>query len=164
MRLYFLRHGPAVDRSEWDGDDSKRPLTPEGALRIELEAQSIVRADFGIEAIVSSPYVRAVQTAEIVARALGLSSERLVLDSRLEPGFDLARLRSLAGLFPDCGSMLLVGHEPGLSGAIGELIGGGRIDMKKGALACVAVENAAKSRGELLWLLPPAFLTGKAWK
>lgn len=157
MKLYFLRHGPAVERSEWGGDDAERPLTGEGAVRIEREAQFIVRGALGIDSVISSPYRRALQTAEIVARSLGIP-DQAIPDHRLGPGFDIDGLRALLAEFSDCDSVLLVGHEPDLSAVIGGVIGGGRIDLKKGSLACVALKNAAKIRGELLWLLPPAFI------
>lgn len=163
MKIYFLRHGPAAERASWSGDDSERPLTGDGASRIEQEAQALLRGGFCVDSIAASPCRRALQSAEIVARVLAFP-DPLRIDPRLGPGMDLPLLREALGEFPDRESVLLVGHEPDMSAAIGELIGGGRLDLKKGSLACVAVKNAAKGRGELLWLLPPAFLTGRMWK
>src|SRR5512143_1473472 len=94
LKLYFLRHGQAGNRLDWHGDDSMRPLTVEGKKRMKREAAAIRKLEFPLDIILSSPLVRASQTAEIVADARG-SAARLITDDRLAPGFspkDLAAI------------------------------------------------------------------------
>jgi phosphohistidine phosphatase len=156
LKLYFLRHGQAGNRDEWQGDDSARPLTDEGKRRMKREAAAIRRMDLGLDVILTSPLVRARATAEIVTEALG-SSARLVIDSRLAPGFGPRHLKALLTTHGGAAALMLVGHEPDFSQTISHLIGGGRLDVKKGALALVELEDRA-GLGRLVWLIPPRAL------
>ncbi len=72
MKLYFLRHGLAGERSEWKGNDFDRPLTEDGKTKMAVEAATIAKLNLGLDAILTSPLVRAYQTAEIVAQKLKL--------------------------------------------------------------------------------------------
>ncbi len=154
MRLYFLRHGLA-DRRLWSGPDELRPLTPQGVERMRAEARALAAIRLRVDALLTSPLTRARQTAEIVAQALGAAVQE---EPRLGLAFDLAALHAILGEHPQAGSLLLVGHEPGLSMTIGALIGGGRVVCKKGSLARVDLYSVEPPRGELLWLLPPKAL------
>ena len=153
MQLYFMRHGLA-DRAEWSGDDFERPLTAEGRSKIEKSARRL--RDIGLQAdyILTSPLVRALQTAEILADALELK-DRLVVDDRVDPGFDLARLRSILSAYADADGIVLVGHEPSFSEVVGGLIGGGMVVCKKGSVTRVDLETPQSRHGELVWLLQP---------
>jgi phosphohistidine phosphatase len=158
MELYFLRHGLA-DRSAWNGADDERPLTEEGALRMAREAESLARLDLAPEVILTSPLVRARQTAQIVAERLGLLS-RLQVDERLAADFGAARLPVMLADHPGASSLLLVGHEPSFSETVGELTGG-KLVFKKGGLARVDLEPGEPGEplsGTLVWLLPPKIL------
>jgi len=157
VTLYFLRHGQAGNRAEWQGDDSARPLTTDGKRRMQREAAAIRALGVSPEVILSSPLVRAQQTAEILAEGLDLR-DRLVTDRRLGPGFDPRQLKALLAAHRDASALLLVGHEPDFSDTISRLIGGGRLDLKKGGLALVELEDRATPAGRLLWLLPPRVL------
>jgi phosphohistidine phosphatase len=157
LKLYFLRHGEAGSRQDWRGDDSERPLTAAGKKRMKREASGIRKLKLPLAIIISSPLVRALQTAEIVARAHG-SPARLVTDSRLRPGFGSKHLAALVAEHRGAKGMMLVGHEPDFSETISRVTGGGRLAMKKGALACVEVEDRASVRGTLVWLAPPKLL------
>jgi phosphohistidine phosphatase len=103
----------------------------------------------------SSPYTRAVQTADIVAGQLGLE---VVADERLAPGFNLERLNEIVTRYPTAQALLLVGHEPTFSATITTLIGGGRLTLKKGALARVEITSFDPLSGELIWLVSPKIL------
>ncbi len=155
--LYFLRHGQAADADAWRGDDFDRPLTDEGRQRMALEAEAIKRLDLGVERIVTSPLVRAQQTAAIVADALNVR-DMLVEDERLGAHFGLERLANVLRANPGASALMLVGHEPSLSATIGGLIGGAAIDVKKGSLARVDLSDAPELKGELMWLVPPRVL------
>ncbi|MBD3220279.1 phosphohistidine phosphatase SixA [bacterium] len=157
MRLFFLRHGPA-DRDQFDGDDDDlRPLVERGRQRMRAIAEVIARLDQKIDTVVTSPLVRAAETAEIVANRLGLQ-ERLITDERLGLDFDVQALAAiLAGLKNDRRRILLVGHEPSFSEVIGELTGGAVV-VRKGALARVDLTPGQQQRGRLVWLLQPRVL------
>lgn len=157
MELYFLRHGTAVDADDWDEGDATRPLTSDGRKDMEREAKAIGKLGLKIECIITSPLTRARETAKIVAERLDLL-DCFIEDERLAGNFDLA---SLAQLLHDSGkkeSIMIVGHEPGLSSTIGQLIGGGTVELKKGGLARVHIEDPQTPRGELMWLVPPKVL------
>lgn len=154
MRLYFLRHGLA-DWPDWDpARDHERPLTKEGLKKMKEQARTLADLDVKIDAVLSSPYTRAYQTADIVAGKLGLEVKA---EPRLAPGFNLDKLKEITAAYGEEQALLLVGHEPTFSLVIAELIGGGRVQMKKGALARVDVNR--ELQGELVWLLQPRILT-----
>ena len=157
LRLYFLRHGQAGNPDEWRGDDAERPLTPDGKRRMKREAAAIRAMDLRLGLILTSPLVRAHQTAEIVAETLG-SGARLLTEPRLAPGFGRKRLKALLADHGDAAALMLVGHEPDFSETITDLIGGGRLEVKKGALALVELEDPASLAGRLVWLIPPKAL------
>ena len=158
MKLYLLRHGPAGQRNEWTGDDFLRPLTDEGKQRMAHEAAALVKLDLGLDLIITSPLVRAYQTAEIVAKHLSLP-DKLVKDDRLAPGFGLKELAQILQAHAAADALMLVGHEPDLSEMTSQLIGGGQVEFKKGSLACVDVPDIFTLKGELVWLLTPRLLT-----
>jgi phosphohistidine phosphatase len=153
MRLYFLRHGLA-DWPDWDpARDHERPLTKEGLKKMKEQAKTLADLGLQIDAILSSPYTRAFQTADIVAGKLG---REVKTEPLLAPGFNTDKLAKIVAPLSDIQALLLVGHEPSFSTVIAEIIGGGRVQMKKGALARVDVNS--ELRGELVWLLQPKIL------
>jgi phosphohistidine phosphatase len=160
MKLFFLRHGLAGDPTEWPANDADRPLTDYGKERMGREAATIARLDLGLDAILTSPLVRAYQTAEIVARELDLL-DALKSDERLAPGFDREELAGILRDHAEAGAVMLVGHEPDFSGTIGSLIGGARVVCKKGSLAYVELPDPSSSEGTLVWLIPPKVLAGR---
>jgi len=157
MILYFLRHGLAGDRDEWTGGDFERPLTEEGKKRMAREAATIARLGLDLDLILTSPLVRAYQTAEIVAQHLNLT-DKLVKDEWLAPGFGSNQLAEILKMHPEAQVLMLVGHEPDFSQVIGDLMGGGRVECKKGSLACVDVTDPMSLQGDLIWLIPPKVL------
>ncbi len=155
MQLYFLRHGLA-DWPDWDpARDHERPLTKEGMKKMKATAKTLAALGLKFDAILSSPYTRAWQTADIVANALGLEASS---EPRLAPGFNLEKLAGVLKENADVEALLLVGHEPSFSAVIEQLIDGGRVMMKKGAMARVDLADPTELQGELVWLLPPKVL------
>jgi phosphohistidine phosphatase len=157
MRCYFLRHGIAVDPESWSGNDFDRPLTREGLQRMECEAKAIERLGLDLECIVTSPLLRARQTAEIVAKRLGVEG-KLVEDQRLAGGFDLQGLGAILTAHADADSIMLVGHEPSMSVTLGRAIGNANIELKKAALAGIELRDATATAGTLICLIPPKVL------
>jgi phosphohistidine phosphatase len=155
MELYFLRHGIAADVGPDGSGDAGRPLTAEGIAKLKEEARGLRRLGVRPDIILTSPLVRARQTAEIVRHALGLDSR--VVDA-LAPGCDITRLRDLLGEYRSAESIMVVGHEPDFSDLIGALTGGSRVQLKKGGLARIDLESVDEGAGALIWLLPPLAL------
>lgn len=156
LLLHLLRHAHAGDAEAWEGDDASRPLTDKGRQQAERLALHLSLAGFEPDAIVSSPKLRALETAELVAAALGVevrTDDRLA--GPLDPGVLEAVLRD-AG---DPQRPVLVGHDPDLSELLRELTGAPRGEMKKGALARIELRGGvAAGGGTLRWLLPPDLL------
>jgi phosphohistidine phosphatase len=157
MILYFLRHGLAAERETWTGDDALRPLTKKGEKSLAIIADTMFELGLGLDLILTSPYVRAYQTAVVVAKRLQ-KMDVLVQDNRLTPGFGIAELTETLKDHKDATSILLVGHEPDFSETVSALIGGGRLIFKKAGLARVDLNSQAPPKGELVWLIPPKFL------
>jgi phosphohistidine phosphatase len=135
MEIWLLRHAAAEDRAP-SGRDPDRTLTEDGHKRAREVARGLARLEPGIELIFTSPYSRAKQTAEPVARALGLSGkmrETKALEPDSDPEEILGEIRA-----EKAQSVLLVGHEPHMGALLGRLIAGRtglEIPMKKAALA-----------------------------
>ena len=160
MELYFLRHGIAVVRDDLDaGKDAERPLTPKGRRQLRLTAGAMKKLGLRFDLILSSPYLRAKQTAEIVARALKLN-RRLELPDALAPdGSPKDLIRELNASEPVPEKVLLVGHEPYLSRLISWLTTGSfelAMDFKKGGLCKLEAEKLSYGHcATLAWLLTP---------
>ena len=158
MQVYFVRHGDAGEKRKWKGPDAERPLSKHGLKACRQAAERfacILPAPPGI--VLTSPLVRAAQTATIAARAWDVV-DSVAADDRLDHGFSIARLRGILSDYRGHSSIVLVGHEPSMSGVISELIGGGTIELKKGGVACVLVTNRTQPKGKLQFLVSPAVL------
>ena len=156
MELYFLRHGIAGERAEWQGDDSERPLSDPGREEMTRVAGAIAKLGLALDAIITSPYARAFQTADIVAQHLNMQ-DKLVKEDRLAPGFGIEKLVRLLKAYPDAQALMFVGHEPDFSQTVTELVGG-RIVLKKGGMAYVRAAYPSLKKAELVWLVPPSLL------
>ncbi|HZY95475.1 MAG TPA: histidine phosphatase family protein [Candidatus Cybelea sp.] len=157
MICYFLRHGIAVAPGEWQGSDAERPLTPDGCKRMEREAKAIASLGLDIDLIVTSPLLRARQTAEFVADRLGLC-DAIVDDERIAHRFNADACRAILADHPRANSVMLVGHEPAMSSTIGRLIGSADIELKKAALAGIELPDRNSTVGTLICLIPPKAL------
>lgn len=159
MKLYILRHGDAGEPGEAKVKDGERPLTPKGIQRTKQLAEKLRQMEISFDAILSSPLVRAKETAEIIARELKFDGKVELTDS-LTPSGNMENLvRQLTMLRPSPKNVLLVGHEPYLSGFISLLCTGGPgmgLEMKKGGLCRLEVEAPICGKcAALEWLLPP---------
>jgi phosphohistidine phosphatase len=154
MIVYFLRHGLAGTRQEWQGDDAERPLSKKGRKNMVRQAKTLAQLDLRLHAIITSPLTRATQTADIVARELKMVAQ-LQQDERLRPGFGRNELEQVLADHPQAKNIMLVGHEPDFSLTISALIGGSKVILKKGGLARVDITTTDSLLGDLVWLLPP---------
>lgn len=164
--LYIMRHGAAVTRgAEGIGDDAKRPLTPMGKKKMQEIAQGLARLGVEIDWIVTSPLVRAVETAGIIADSRQGNVPMDFADA-LKPGGSAEALISFLAKQPRRKRVLVVGHEPDLSDLAARLIGAGRnahLAFKKGGCCLIRFgEFPPKSPGELVWWLTPRVMRGLA--
>ncbi len=150
MELYFLRHGRSVSRADWTEDDDLRPLSNEGRAAMVSEATTLDRLGLAPDVILTSPLLRARETAQIAASALGIL-ERVETDDRLAGGFGPKELRKVLRDHADAARVMLVGHEPDFSHTIAKLTGA-TVVCGKGSLARVDLADARQPEGSLVSL------------
>ncbi len=123
--IYLLRHG---DAERGDGDDTARRLTEKGERQSEVAGRALAALGIELEACLTSPKVRAADTARLACRALEVEPE--IVTELSGGGFDST------GLAAGRGETMLVGHEPSFSGEIARLTGA-KAKLRKGGLAIV---------------------------
>lgn len=158
-QLYVIRHGLADARGERWPDDAKRPLTREGIARLRKSARALRGLGVDFDLILTSPLVRARQTAEILAEGQDLKAA-VVVTAALAPGGTPAGVVKELGKHARERAIAMVGHEPGLGALASALIGVPQpIPFKKGAVCRIDVDSvAALGPGTLRWLLTPKVL------
>jgi phosphohistidine phosphatase len=161
MELYILRHAIAVARGgKRFRRDSDRPLTDEGIAKLREVVRGMRALGLSFDLILSSPFRRARQTAEILAGEMGLE-EALGSSPHLAPGGDARGLIDQINAARKA-AVLLVGHEPGLGQLISVLLAGDegtRITVKKASLCKLVAPTLRYARcASLEWLLAPAQL------
>ena len=163
MKLYLIRHSNAVDPgTPGYEDDSLRPLTEKGRDKMKDIAYALKAMEVMPDLIVSSPYARARETAEIVAKVLKYKQELTFSDS-LVPSGNADEIIGEINEKYSVDELVLVGHEPCLSILIGTLTAGNpdlAIDLKKGGVCCLSTDDLRTERKAFLeWLLTPKILT-----
>ena len=123
--IYLLRHGAAEDG---DGDDAARRLTPKGERQGKAAGRALATLEAEIDACLTSPRVRAAETARLACEPLGIEPE--IAEELSGGGFDALALAAGRG------DVLLIGHEPDFSGEVARLTGG-KVKLRKGGLAVV---------------------------
>lgn len=159
VELYIVRHAIAAERGpEWP-DDSKRPLTERGVERFREIVDGLVWLDAQIEVVLTSPLVRARQTAEYVASGLPSKPPLAVVDA-LAPGHVAAEImEQVAREARGHKRVAAVGHEPDLGELVAWLLGSRRaIPMKKGGVCRIDLDSLTARHGTLVWHLPPKAL------
>lgn len=158
MDLIILRHGEAGNRMTPQPSDYERALTVSGREEVEEIAEALSCLKLGITHFATSPLARAKESAEIAAKAMK-SQDLVEVWDELKPENTSASLFKRLSRMREDSVVLLVGHEPYLSGMIGQLItdgGHARIVLKKAGVAKVEITSfAPKPSGELKWLLTP---------
>jgi phosphohistidine phosphatase len=157
--LFLIRHGIAEQRGELWPDDSKRPLTEQGMARLRKQARGLARLDVTIDMVLTSPFVRTRQTAEIIASAFE-PRPHLTTTEALTPDGSYAAVLAELAKHGRRTRIALVGHEPGIGELAARLVGGRHpIPFKKGAICCVEVDSLPPAGpGALRWFLSPKIL------
>jgi phosphohistidine phosphatase len=157
--LYLIRHAVAEQRGDAWPDDAKRPLSEDGMARMRKAVRGLARLDVTIDVILTSPLVRARQTAEIVAAGL-TSRPSIVNVDALTPAGTFAALVADLEKHARKTSIAMVGHEPNIGEITARLIGSRHpIEFKKGAVCRIDVEQLPPhGPGDLRWFLPPRTL------
>jgi phosphohistidine phosphatase len=155
MDIYLLRHGKAEEHYIHPRDRDRR-LTPEGVASMEEEIPGIKSRVPRLDAILSSPYPRAYETADIAARAFGLEGKVEHIDALCLDGGEQDTLDRLKQFPPDA-SVMLVGHSP-LMGELAEFLtaSGAAYGLKKGGLCKISFPgNPEHGKGNFEWILKP---------
>jgi phosphohistidine phosphatase len=158
MDCVLVRHGIAVERDEWDGSDADRPLTERGAKRVAQMAAGLRRLDVQPTHVLSSPLIRAIETAKIVHRSLRVHAAVQIVDALL-PDAPPNRLLSILRDFPPESCVICIGHEPQLGMAASVFLSGRAttsFSLKK-AGACLLELSIPPKPGHsvLRWWLTP---------
>jgi phosphohistidine phosphatase len=164
MIVYILRHAIAVQRGTAGYPNDDRPLTDDGKDKMEKAAKGIAEIVDDVDAILTSPLIRAHDTARIAARALG-AEQKIEVCKELLPGGSLKGLLAFLSKFKALNSIMLVGHEPDLGYVASALLGSEKpvVEFKKGALCAVEVSTLPpRSSGKLIWHLQPKHLRSLA--
>ncbi len=158
MDLFILRHAIAVERAAVK-NDFERPLTPEGEEKLRRITKALRNLELSFDLMISSPYVRARETAEIVGAALAPRKKVQLWDSLGADGQARELIAQLKRVEPVPTSVLLVGHEPYLSRLIALLVCGtasASIVLKKAGLCKLTLDSLRAGRcARLEWLLTP---------
>jgi phosphohistidine phosphatase len=158
MLLYIVRHGIAIDR-----EDPKRPsdperyLTPEGIKRTREVAKSIALLIEAPKLFISSPYVRALQTAEIFADAFDTSKSKIEISELLLPGAEPAAFFRELSRKKSIESVICFGHAPQLDELLSFALGAKKdlTELKKAGVACIELSRVQPPAGKLVWLITP---------
>lgn len=160
MLLYLVRHGIAIDREDPNcPSEEERYLTPEGIKKTRTVAKALKPTGASADRMLTSPLVRAVQTAEVFAEVLGFDKAAIERTDTLAPGgLPKGFFAELAARQAE--SVMAFGHAPDMDDLLAYAIGSKRevTELKKAGVACLEVDPAAPTSGLLLWLATPKLL------
>ena len=153
MLLDLLRHADAGDPEAWDRPDAERPLSDKGRKQARRLGDHLASIGFRADAIITSPKIRAAETAQLVAERIeGTVAE----DERLADSFDLEIIEAILHDAGDPDEAMLVGHDPDFSELLSVLCAAAGVTMRKGAFARIEVDRPLRpGGGTLRWLIPP---------
>jgi phosphohistidine phosphatase len=160
MNLCVLRHGIAVELgAPGIAHDAERSLTSEGKSKLRQIAKVMQGMELDFDAILSSPYLRARQTAELIARSFKKTAKVELCEALAPDGTSAQVIETLRRLKPAPENLLLVGHEPNLSHLVSVLVGskgGSCVVFKKGGLCRLCVHSLRpQPDASIEWLLTP---------
>ena len=157
MRLIIIRHAIAVPHGAPGYADEDRPLTPEGEARFREAARGLARAYDRPDALLTSPWLRARQTAEIAGAAWKIEPK----ETKALAGGTFEQQAAVLDRFPPDSTVAVVGHEPYVSELLARVLGtkrAERLEFKKGGVAVVELPGALAEGGTLAAYLPPKIL------
>jgi phosphohistidine phosphatase len=163
IELYLVRHGLAAERGPSYPDDRLRPLTPAGVKKFASSVPGLLELEVVIDFVLTSPLVRARDTATLLAA--GLEPKPAIEVEALAPGGrHAAILDAIKTHAKRYRRLALVGHEPDLGELAARLLGArGQVQFKKGAVCAIDVDGATPGGpGTLRWLLTPRALRALA--
>jgi phosphohistidine phosphatase len=161
MELYIVRHGIAIDREDPKcPPDPERYLTEEGIKKTKEVAKGVAALGVEADVLLSSPYVRAMQTAEIFATALGYAKQKIRKTDLLLPGAEPSALFRELAKEKQSGSVYLFGHAPQIDALIAAAFGSKRnlTSLKKAGVAAISLKRLSPPSAELVWLATPKLL------
>lgn len=167
LELYLVRHAVAAERGPEYPEDATRPLTPEGIERFRKAVAGLRAIDVSLDLVLTSPFVRARETAELLCAGLKPKPKLTPVDA-LAPGGRPAHITAAVAQHTAAGRrwsrVALVGHEPDLGELAARLLGArGSIAFKKGAVCRIDVDHAMPGGpGTLRWFLTPSVMRGLA--
>ena len=156
MKLLILRHAAAARPDSPAVADEDRPLTSRGRKRFKKAAKGLAEIMGAPDLLLTSPLLRARQTAKIAGKVWKLEPTEEPL---LAGGSPEALLQSMV-VHPEHSVVALVGHEPDVSRLLAHVVGGGgeRFPFKKGGAAFVELGDGTDRVGRLIWFMPPRCL------
>lgn len=162
MYLWVVRHAIAIDRADPEcPSDPDRELTAKGRSRMERAAAGLRRLDVVPERIVASPYVRAFQTAEVLAQAMLIPEVEITpaLEPDQDPMVILAELGKTAPV-----NTIICGHAPHVDRLVARVCGAPSpfTHLKKGSVAAIEMPDGVEGPGTLRWLMTPRQLRARA--
>jgi phosphohistidine phosphatase len=161
MDLYIVRHGIAIDREDPKcPPDPERYLTEEGVDKTKQVAKAIAALGITPDLLLSSPYVRAMQTAEIFANALKYSKQKIRRTDLLLPGAESSALFRELAKDKQAASVFLFGHAPHLDELIAAAFASKHhiTALKKAGIAALQLKRISPPNAEFLWLATPRLL------
>jgi phosphohistidine phosphatase len=161
MQLYIVRHGIAIDREDPKcPPDPERYLTEEGVEKTKQVAKGIAALHAGADLLLSSPYVRAIQTAEIFADALDYARQKVRRTDLLLPGAEPSLLFRELAREKQASAVFLFGHAPQLDDIIATALGTKRhiTALKKAGVALIELKRTSPPMGQFVWLATPKIL------
>lgn len=161
MQLYIVRHGIAIDREDPKcPPDPERYLTEEGVEKTKEVAKGVVALGATADLLLSSPYVRAMQTAEIFAGALEYAKQKIRRTDLLLPGGEPSMLFRELAKDKQSSSIFLFGHAPQLDDMIATALGAKHhlTSLKKAGVALLELKRVSPPSAQIVWLAPPKLL------
>jgi phosphohistidine phosphatase len=161
MQLYIVRHGIAIDREDPKSPaDPERFLTEEGIEKTKEVAKGVARLGISPDLLISSPYVRAMQTAEIFAAALDYPKQKIRHTDALLPGSEATLFYKELAKDKQSSTVFCFGHAPQLDDLIAAGLGSKRhvSALKKAGIALLELKRVSPPDGQLVWLATPKLL------
>jgi phosphohistidine phosphatase len=161
MRFYIVRHGTAIDRGDTKSPpDPERYLIKEGIAKTREVARGIKRLGIRPDRMISSPYVRAIQTAAIFAEVFGFSNDKILTTEALLPEAEPSRIFREMEKMKKAEEVFCFGHGPNVDGVVARAVGAPHpiTSLKKSGIACLELEKLSPPSGILFWLCPPKIL------